>query len=199
MNNIVLSIYYIACKPVEILEEKQLKLRKQLLARLQGDNLIRIKNSLHNLVKIDLEIEEQRHQVGGKTEVLVTQDREKDNQQPAQLEPSQKIIELLDRDDIQGKLLILGEPGAGKTTEILSLHKDLIQRAIQDENAPIPIIFELSSWKSNQLIRDWLVEQLNDIYKGIPKKVAEEWIDDQQIIPLLDEPSQKVWGLATKI
>ena len=92
----------------------------------------------------------------------------------------------MDRNDIQGKLLILGEPGAGKTTELLSLNQDLITRAIENKNAPIPIIFELSNWKNDQPIRDWLIEELSQIYQGIPKEVGEHWIDNQQLIPLLD-------------
>ena len=187
-------------KSIKVPKKKQLKLRKQLLTRLQSDNLIRIENSLHNLIKIDLVMKEQCHQVGGKLEELIPEDSEsetnplnrlfkyfiRDKQQTTQLEPNQKIIEFLDRNDIQRKLLILGEPGAGKTTELLNLHKDLIQRAIQDEDTPIPVIFELSSWKNNQPIRKWLIEQLTDIYKGIPKKVAEQWIENEQLIPLLD-------------
>ena len=64
--------------------------------------------------------------------------------------------------------------------------QDLIQRASEDENAPIPIIFELSTWKNEQPIRDWLIEKLPDIYKGLSKAVAEYWLDNQQLIPLLD-------------
>jgi predicted NACHT family NTPase len=41
------------------------------------------------------------------------------------LAATQKIVEVFDQPDIQGKLLILGEPGAGKTTELLHLAKDL--------------------------------------------------------------------------
>ena len=209
-------------KPVEVPEERLLKLRKKLLTTLQSDISIRRKDSLHNLIKIDLEMEEKRHRGGVKTEDLVPQEQEpknpgqepknaeqepenpeqepennnllnrifqiikRNNQQTTQLKPTQKIIEFFDRIDIQGKLLILGEPGAGKTTELLGLTQDLIQRAINDENAPIPIIFELSSWKNDQPIRDWLIEKLTEIYKAIPNEVAEKWIDNQQLIPLLD-------------
>ena len=188
-------------KPAEVSESQSNRLRKQLLARLQSDIAIRRKKSLHNLIKIDLEMEEQRHQVGRIKTELVPQAPETENNNPfnrffrifrrskqenIQLKQSQKIIEFFDRDDIQGKLLILGEPGAGKTTELLSLTQDLIQRAIDNETAPIPIIFELSSWKNDQPIHDWLIEKLCYIYKGVPKKIAEQWLDNQQLIPLLD-------------
>ncbi|MEM9271871.1 MAG: NACHT domain-containing protein [Cyanobacteria bacterium P01_F01_bin.143] len=176
-------------------QAQKIKYRKQLLARLQSDIAIRRKNSLHNLIKIDLVMEEQRHQVGGKKMQLVSQDQEINPLDllykigPAEttsINAGQQIIELFDRDDIQGKLLILGEPGAGKTTELLRLAQDLIDRAIVNETSPIPMIFELSSWKNNQTIRDWLIEKLCDIYKGIPNELAAQWLDNQQLIPLLD-------------
>ncbi|MEL6438484.1 MAG: NACHT domain-containing protein [Cyanobacteria bacterium J06621_8] len=81
---------------------------------------------------------------------------------------------------------MLGDPGAGKTTELICLAKDLIERAINDETAAIPIIFELSSWKEDLSIEDWLVEQLPKKYPGLPKAVAQKWLENQQIIPLLD-------------
>ena len=186
-------------KKSEVSQEQLSKLRGQILIRLQSDVSIRRKNSLHNLIQIDLQLEEQRHQVGGKTLKLIPPDPENNNlinrvfrnfnrgdRTSTKLKPTQKTIEFFDRNDVRGKLLILGEPGAGKTTELLSLSKNLIQRAVEHENVPIPIIFELSSWKDNQAISDWLVEQLVDTYKGIPKRVAERWIDKQQVIPLLD-------------
>ena len=104
------------------------------------------------------------------------------------LRQNQKVIEFFDRDDINGKLLILGEPGTGKTTELLGLAKDLIERAITNEHAGIPIIFELSSWKSDQSIDDWIVEKLIEIYiVGKQKKVlAKHLIDNYKLIFLLD-------------
>ena len=120
------------------------------------------RNSLHKLIQIDLAREEQRRQVGGLIYDLVPEDSENttpinrefhdysgDNHQTTQLKANQKTIEFFDREDIQGKLLILGEPGAGKTTELISLAHDLIARAVEDDTVPIPIIFELSSWNEN--------------------------------------------------
>ncbi len=37
------------------------------------------------------------------------------------LDPNKLLIETFGRDDISGKLLILGAPGSGKTTALLSL------------------------------------------------------------------------------
>lgn len=188
-------------KKAEVDEVELLKYRKQLLPILQSNILSRQKNSLHELIQIDIKKEEQRQQVGGSDYNLVPQDkaekdinllnrifrvfRNQDNQE-TELKPKQKIINFYDRKDIQGKLLILGDPGAGKTTELICLAKDLIARAIDDETASIPVIFELSSWQENISIADWLVEQLPKKYPGLPKAVAKKWLDNRQLIPLLD-------------
>ncbi|MEM9274850.1 MAG: NACHT domain-containing protein [Cyanobacteria bacterium P01_F01_bin.143] len=189
----------------QVSEEEQIKLRKQLLQKLQNDVAIRRRDSLHKTVKIDLEMEEQRHRVGRNKLELAPPTPKPENRnlfhisfqifkKNSDYKQVQNTINFFDREDINGKLLILGEPGAGKTTELLSLTEKLIERAIEDETTPIPVIFELSSWASNQNIRDWIIEKLceiylkkqGDIYKKVPKKVAQQWIDNQQIIPLLD-------------
>ena len=83
------------------------------------------------------------------------------------LDPSRLMIEAFGREDIGGKLLILGAPGAGKTTMLLSLAEQLVVGALQNPQTTIPIVFELSTWKDDgQSIRDWLVEQLYESFGG---------------------------------
>lgn len=104
------------------------------------------------------------------------------------LDMSQMLIETFGRDDIGGKLLILGSPGAGKTTALLSLAEQLSVGALAQPQTVIPVMFELSTWrKDNQSIRDWLIEQLYDQHGGDRKaKLYEQWIDRQVLLPLLD-------------
>src|SRR5262245_12157324 len=67
------------------------------------------------------------------------------------------IIKLFD--DLDGKLLILGAPGGGKTTLLLELARDLIARARSDPQHPTPLVFNLSTWASKgQALNKWLVE-----------------------------------------
>ena len=89
-------------------------------------------------------------------------------------------------DEANGELLILGEPGAGKTTLLLELARDLLNRAEQEQTHPIPVVFNLSSWtRKRQPLATWLIEELETKYQ-VPRKVGSDWINTDQILPLLD-------------
>lgn len=83
-------------------------------------------------------------------------------------------------------LLILGEPGAGKTTTLLELTRDLIASAELDFYHPLPVIFNLSSWQGGkQSIADWLVQELKSKYQVSPE-IGSSWIHNQQLLLMLD-------------
>lgn len=83
-------------------------------------------------------------------------------------------------------LLILGEAGAGKTTTLLKIAQNLVDRAEEDLKQPLPVVFSLSSWSIKQnAIASWLVEELNDRYQ-VSKTLARQWIEEQQLLLLLD-------------
>lgn len=108
------------------------------------------------------------------------------DQAPVALDPSDRMMDVFNRADVAGRLLILGEPGAGKTTTLLELARELIANAEANDKAPVPIIFELSNWTNDQQpIEQWLVAQLKEEY-NIPLKVGQHWITTHQILPLLD-------------
>jgi eukaryotic-like serine/threonine-protein kinase len=106
------------------------------------------------------------------------------NQPARPLRLGTRIIQAYDY--AQGELLILGEPGCGKTTLLLELTRDLIERAKRDETHPIPVVFTLSSWTlKQQPIASWLVEELILKYQ-VPRSLAQRWVKTDQILPLLD-------------
>ena len=89
-------------------------------------------------------------------------------------------------DELGQALLILGAPGAGKTTLLLELTRDLLDRAEQDASYPMPVVFHLSSWAVRRRpLADWLVDELAERYY-VPRKLAQAWIDAEQVLPLLD-------------
>jgi NACHT domain len=104
-----------------------------------------------------------------------------------EIDPRMPIIQTYAREDVQGKLLILGTPGAGKTITLLKLAEQLVGEAIAQPQTVIPIIFELSTWKEGQRIEDWLIEQLYENYGGNRKrKIYETWLEQRVLLPLMD-------------
>ena len=83
-------------------------------------------------------------------------------------------------------LLILGEPGAGKTVTLLKLAESLITRTENDLSQPLPVVINLSSWgNKRQSIADWLVQELYGIY-GTSKSLGKTWVEQEQLLLLLD-------------
>ena len=115
--------------------------------------------------------------------------------------PSHTLHQDFGDDDIQsiydrssGALLILGEPGAGKSTQLLLIAKVLIDRAYLDANLPIPVILHLGIWGENPMpLDDWLVAELREKYL-IPAKVARSWVDDDLLLLLLDGLDEVDWS-----
>jgi NACHT domain len=102
--------------------------------------------------------------------------------------PEQSLLEIFDRADVKGQLLILGAPGAGKTTALLELAEALVDQALDNPKTMIPMIFELSNWRDErQSIKDWLLQQLYNKYKVNPNSgIFEPWIEQRRLLPLLD-------------
>ena len=83
-------------------------------------------------------------------------------------------------------LLILGKPGAGKTMLLLHLTRELLERAKNNTDYPLPVVFHLSTWAGRRpLLDDWLVNELANAYE-IPRRLGQAWVDNGQVLPLLD-------------
>ena len=83
------------------------------------------------------------------------------------LPPSTDILDIFDEYD--GRLLILGEPGSGKTITLLDLAQKLIARAREDPTQPLPVVFNLASWaEKQQPLAAWLMDELEKKYR-LPK------------------------------
>jgi len=84
------------------------------------------------------------------------------------------------------RLLILGEPGSGKTTTLLQLARALIGEVDKEFTQPVPVILNLTTWTNKQqALNDWLVAELSSRYR-VPKRDGQKWLKERRILPLLD-------------
>lgn len=118
-----------------------------------------LEQSLYQAARIELGLEHDPDAIAHPWKSVI----QRPNQQNQQIPPEKAIIEVFD--ELGGELLILGAPGAGKTTLLLELARDLITRARNDEQYPIPVVFNLSSWFTRpQLSKEKLPDGVNEQY-----------------------------------
>src|SRR5215510_5648171 len=120
------------------------QLRRNRSQMLEKVRLIWIKGllepSLYQLARIELGLETKPDAVERPFDLFV----QRPKQAPEPLPPGTPISQIFT--DLGNALLILGEPGTGKTTLLLELTRGLLDQAKQDESHLIPVVFHLASW-----------------------------------------------------
>lgn len=103
------------------------------------------------------------------------------------------------------RLLVLGQPGAGKSTGLLHLAQGLVDKAKRDPDAPLPLIVNLSQFRfdaspprvrnwlrrarddeprRDRRFEDWLAEEM--LRPGVSRATTRRWIEEERVAVLLD-------------
>jgi DNA polymerase III delta prime subunit len=163
-------------------EQQRAQRNRQAMLQLMKNTWVKgaLEQSLHGAAMIELGLEERAELVEPPWDMLL---RMPDRPSRA-LPPGTQIVHVFEK--MSCSLLILGEPGSGKTTTLLELARDLIACAERDPSQAIPVVLNLSSWPAKrQPLTDWLVEELTAKYY-IPKGVARPWVENDELVLLLD-------------
>lgn len=71
--------------------------------------------------------------------------------------------------------VVLGEPGAGKTTTLWKLARELVDAAIIDEKKPIPLVLRLGNWTDEgQSLKDFIKSELGSLGVHVDDLLKEE-------------------------
>jgi hypothetical protein len=165
------------------LSKQEYKWRKIFLSKVKQfwiDGVL--KKSLHNQVLIELGLEERDEYIQRPTEGF----EEFPSESRQVLPHGTSATDIFDDMDAGRTLLILGEPGSGKTVILLKIAESLIKRSENDLSQPLPVVTNLSSWSKNRLpMAEWLVQELYEIY-GVSKSLGKIWVGQEHLILLLD-------------
>jgi transcriptional regulator with XRE-family HTH domain len=99
--------------------------------------------------------------------------------EPRPLPPGTRLATLL-ADRFNRRCLLLGEPGAGKTTALLELASDLL------DGPEVPVVLPLSQWSDPQDgLQAWVVREMVKHYK-VNAECVPRWLADGSVVLLLD-------------
>ncbi|MFJ6983171.1 MULTISPECIES: NACHT domain-containing protein [unclassified Streptomyces] len=94
------------------------------------------------------------------------------------------------------RLVVLGEPGSGKTMLLVRLLQDLMAR--RPPGGPVPVLFSLASWNPSRPLKEWLGDELRRTHRGLrapvpaaappgrTRNAAAALLDAGLVLPLLD-------------
>lgn len=166
-----------------ILSRQELRQRKKLLENVKNKWVKGVLDrSLHGQIPIVLGLEDRPEAVPFPWDMAW----ETPDKRSKPLPSGTKVIDVFDGMGAGRTLLILGEPGSGKTITLLELARELISRAEEDVTQPVPVVLNLSTWANKKpTIANWLLGELTVTYE-VPQQFAQTWIQSEKLLLLLD-------------
>lgn len=105
-----------------------------------------------------------------------------------------RVAEVFDHPDSPRRLVVLGEPGAGKSMLVLRLTLQLLERRGADD--PVPVLLPAAGWDPGQPLDEWIAGRLATDHRhlatmveapgGGRRTLARELVARGMILPLLD-------------
>ncbi|MFI0979913.1 hypothetical protein ACH4SP_23280 [Streptomyces sp. NPDC021093] len=91
------------------------------------------------------------------------------------------------RDTPGRRLLLLGEPGAGKSALALMVTVGLAKEEHRAAGGPVPVLLAVASWDSVvEPLDDWMVRRLADMYYAGRSATPRLLLDQGLLVPVLD-------------
>jgi HEAT repeat protein len=193
---VIKNIFMSSRKTFTTDEEK--RARKAYLSLMKKDIGNRVKSSIHHARYVDLKLKESNSLISAFHFTLQG------------IHEEEKIIDSI-TPLIEGKefsILLLGAPGAGKTTTVLNCVSHCIEEAVKDESSAIPILINLSKWRKNEgLVNffrrqksnaadeelmtmgldEWVVKTTASLHRsGLNRAIVHSWLQKEKIILFLD-------------
>ncbi|WP_217130978.1 NACHT domain-containing protein [Streptomyces sp. AC558_RSS880] len=86
-----------------------------------------------------------------------------------------------------GRLVVLGEPGSGKTVLALMLTLGLLDEGRRESGGPVPVLVPVSSWDPVRWsLNDWLVRRLAEAYYAGRPEIPRTLLRHGLLLPVLD-------------
>jgi len=87
-------------------------------------------------------------------------------------------------DSYHGRVLLLGEPGAGKTTALMAFARDATWRRLENPALPLPILAPIATW--NPDLHPTLVDWLAQIIPALSKPLLTSLLNNGSALLLFD-------------
>ncbi len=99
--------------------------------------------------------------------------------------PARQLVKVVEdyREIKPGRLVITGEPGAGKT--VLARKFVMEFNRVRTEQEPVPVLIALADWDEDEPLADWITRHVERDY-GLPRTSARQVVRARMVLPVLD-------------